>query len=105
MPANAPAALKGFIGEWSQLRQEEEWQGDDGEEYYNELTISSPTVPVSITGVMTLSGDEDGCVNDIEMTVKCGIPLLGGALEKFVAGDVAKNLDAEFDFIAEYLDQ
>lgn len=105
VPANAPAALKSFIGEWSELRQEEEWQGDDGEEFYNELTISSPSVPVSITGVMTLSGDEGSCVNDIEMTVKCSIPLVGGKLEKFVAGDVASNLDAEFDFIAEYLDR
>ncbi len=105
VPANAPGALKSFIGEWSQLRQEEEWQGDEGDEFYNELKISSPTVPVSITGVMTLSGDEDSCVNDIEMTVKCSIPLVGGKLEKFVAGDVASNLDAEFDFIAEYLDR
>ncbi|MEM9056883.1 MAG: DUF2505 domain-containing protein, partial [Pseudomonadota bacterium] len=104
-PANAPAALKSFIGEWSMLRQEESWQGDEGDEYYNELEISSPSVPVSITGVMTLSGDEESCVNDIEISVKCSIPLVGGKLEKFVAGDVATNLDAEFDFITEYLDR
>ncbi len=103
VPANAPAALRSFIGEWSKLTQEELWQGEDGDEYYNELTITSQSVPVTITGVMTLSGDKKSCVNDIEITVKCGIPLLGGKLEKFVGEDVAKNLDAEFDFISDYL--
>lgn len=104
VPVNAPAALRSFIGDWNRLEQEEFWQGEDDEdEYYNELTISSPSVPVSITGVMTLSGDDKSCVNDVEITVTCNIPLLGGKLEKFVAGDAATNLDNEFEFITKYL--
>ena len=103
VPANAPAALRSFISDWSTLTQEEFWQGEDGDEYYNELTIESASVPVTMTGVMTLSGDSDACVNDIEITVKCGIPLLGGKLEKFVAEDVANNLEGEFKFISAYL--
>ena len=48
--------------------------------------------------------DGDGCVNDIEMEVKCGIPLLGKKLAEFIAQDIEKILAAEYEFIKEQVD-
>lgn len=103
--ADAPAILQALIGEWNSLNQTESWQGDDdGEEYYNELEIDSEGTPVSITGTMTLTADGDSCINEVELVIRCNVPLVGKKLEEFVAKDTAQNLAAEYEFIQEYLD-
>ena len=98
VPADVPAVLRSFLGDWNALTQEENWEGAPGDEYYSDLEISSAGVPVEITGSMNLSAVDNGCVNDIEIDVKCGIPLVGKKLEQFVAADIEKTLAAEYDF-------
>ena len=103
--ADAPAVLQALIGEWNSLIQSETWQTEEvGEEYYNEFEIESEGTPVTITGTMTLSGDSESCVNEVELTIRCGVPLVGRKVEEFVAKDSAKNLAAEYEFIQEYLE-
>lgn len=99
MPASAPAMIKTIIGEWNTLIQKEAWGGEAGEEYWSEFDIEAQGVPVTITGSMMLRGSSDGCVNDVELDIKCSIPLLGRAVEQFVADDSEKSLAAEYDFI------
>lgn len=99
MPAAAPAVIRSIIGEWTTLVQAEEWGGDPGEEYWNEIDVDADMVPVKITGTMNLRARDDGCVNEVELDIRCGIPLLGRKVEEFVAGDAEKTLAAEHDFI------
>ena len=100
MPANAPSIIKTIIGEWNTLIQKEDWGGDPGEEYWNEFDIEAQGTPVTIKGSMMLRPDGDGCVNDVELNIRCTIPLLGGAVEKFVAEDSEKSLAAEYQYIS-----
>ena len=103
--ADAPAILQAIIGEWNTLIQSESWQIiEDGEEYSNELEIESESTPVTITGTMTLTAEEDGCVNEVELKIRCSVPLVGKKVEDFVAKDTAASLAAEYEFIQEYLD-
>ncbi len=103
--ADAPAILQAIIGEWNTLIQSENWQiVEDGEEYSNELDIESESTPVSISGTMTLTADGEGCVNEVELRISCSVPLVGRKVEDFVAKDSLANLDAEYEFIQEYLD-
>jgi hypothetical protein len=53
---------------------------------------------------MFLTGDDSGCVNRVTMYLKSNVPLLGGQLEKFGAIRTQEGLDAEYDFIRNYLD-
>ncbi len=101
MPANAPSIIKTIIGEWNTLIQTEDWGGDAGAEYWNEFDIEAKGVPVTIKGSMILRTDGDGCVNDIELDIKCPIPLLGGQVEKFVAEDSKESLAREYDYIVD----
>lgn len=105
VPLEVPSALKAVLGDWTTVVQNEEWvEGDDGE-FLNELDITSEGVPARITGNMTLYGTDDGgCVNEVTIRIDCGIPLLGGKLEKFVAANTRDQLEAEYEFVQEYLE-
>lgn len=104
VPLDVPGALKTFLGAWTTVLQNEEWiEGEDGE-YLNEIEINSEGVPALITGTMTLVSTEAGCVNEVVMEIDCRVPLVGRKLEKFVAESTEEQLDAEYEFIREYLD-
>lgn len=100
MPANAPAMIKSIIGEWSTLTQSEDWGGEPGDEYWNEFSIDAQGTPVTINGSMMLRADGDGCVNEVELDIRCAIPLLGRKVEQFVAEDAQRSLNGEYEFIS-----
>ena len=54
---------------------------------------------------MTLIPTDDGCVNEVVMEITCNIPLVGRKLESFVADSTEEQLEAEYEFIQEYLDE
>jgi hypothetical protein len=60
-------------------------------------------VPVTVKGSMELRTEGGGCVNDVQLEVKCGIPLIGGKLADFVGGDAEKAVRAEYEFIRAHL--
>ncbi|MFK8017009.1 MAG: DUF2505 domain-containing protein [Gammaproteobacteria bacterium] len=98
VPADVPGVLKSFLGDWNTIAQTESWEGDPGDEYYNDFEIAAQGVPVEMNGTMNLMPDGDGCVNDIEIEIKCSIPLVGKKLAQFVASDTEKTLAAEYEF-------
>jgi hypothetical protein len=105
VPANVPGLLKKFLGAWNKVTQTEEWeQGEDGERVCD-LNVEIAGVPVTVSGTMTLRSEGSGCVNDIRIKVSCSIPLVGGKLADFVAGDTEKAMDAEYDYIKTQLAQ
>lgn len=103
VPADVPGVLKSFLGEWNTIRQTENWDGDPGDEYYNDFEIAAEGVPVKMTGTMNLMPDGNGCVNDIEIEIECSIPLVGKKLAQFVANDTEKTLAAEYAFTREQI--
>ena len=99
MPANAPSVIKTIIGEWNMLTQKENWGGEPGEEYWNEFDIKAHGTPVTIEGSMLLRADGDGCVNEVELDIRCPIPLLGRKVEQFIAEDAEDSLAGEYAFV------
>lgn len=98
VPADVPGVLKSFLGEWNTITQSEVWDGEPGDEYYNDFEIAAEGVPVEMTGTMNLMPDGDGCVNEIEIDISCAIPLVGKKLAQFVASDTEKTLAAEYAY-------
>jgi hypothetical protein len=103
VPADVPGILKKFLGAWNKVKQTEEWQGKTGDVRTCQLGIDIMGVPVSVSGTMTLRLEGNGCVNDVRINVTCRIPLIGGKLAAFVANDTKKSMDAEYQFIKDYL--
>ncbi|UCC15124.1 MAG: DUF2505 domain-containing protein [Gammaproteobacteria bacterium] len=105
VPLDVPGTLKTLLGSWTTVIQNEEWvEGEDGE-YLNELEINSEGVPAVVTGSMTLIPTDEGCINEVVIDIACSIPLIGRKLEGFVAESTDAQLDAEYEFIQEYLDE
>ncbi len=102
VPLDVPSVLKTFLGEWNAMLQNEHWVEEDGE-YLNELEMSGDGVPARMTGSMRLKPSGKGCVNEVEITIKAQVPLVGKKLEAFIAKGTEGQLAAEYDFIRGYL--
>ncbi len=103
VPADVPGLLKKFLGEWNTIKQTETWQSYGDGEFGSELTVEAAGVPVQISGTMLLRPEGEGSVNDIELEIKCSVPLVGKSLAEFVAADSRKSLGEEYEFIVKYL--
>lgn len=103
IPADVPVLLKKFLNPWNTIVQSEKWEGKAGGPYRCQFGIDISGVPVNIKGVMEIRTQGDGCVNDVQLEVKCGIPLVGGKLADFVGSDAEKSTQAEYEFISAYL--
>jgi len=104
VPANVPGVLKKFLGAWNKVTQTEEWGSEEGGERVCDLSVEIAGVPVNVSGTMTLRAEGQGCVNDIRIKVSCSIPLVGGKLAAFVAGDTETAMNDEYDYIKAQLD-
>lgn len=104
VPLDVPSALKALLGEWTVVVQNEEWVESEDGEYLNELNMSSDGMPAKMTGTMRLYATDDGCVNEVAITIDCAIPFVGKKVEAFIGESTAEQLDSEYEFIAPYLD-
>lgn len=104
VPADVPSLLKKFLNPWNTIVQSETWEGKPGGPYRCKLAIEIAGVPVSMNGDMELRTQDGGCVNDVHLEVKCGIPLIGSKLADFVGGDAERATQAEYEFIRAHLE-
>jgi hypothetical protein len=104
VPLDVPGFLRSVLGEWNTLLQSERWTEGPGGAYLNELEIEARGVPAAMTGRMKLAAKGKGCVNEVEITIRASVPLIGGKLAQFVARDTEATLAAEYAFIQDYLD-
>ena len=103
VPADVPSLLKKFLNPWNTIVQSETWEGKAGGPYRCKLAVEIAGVPVGMGGEMELRSQDGGCINDVRLEVKCGIPLIGGKLADFVGGDAEKATQAEYEFIRAHL--
>lgn len=95
-PLDAPRAIKKVIPAEVNSVSEEHW---------NHKTlkgkVSTETgIPVEMHCTATISAQGDGSVVNYDWTIKAKVPLIGGALEKFIAGDLKKRMDEEAKAVA-----
>ena len=105
VPLEVPGFLKKVLGDWTTMLQSERWAQDDEGNWFNELDMSGDGVPAKMTGTMYLSPTDEGCVNEVAITISAAVPLIGGKLEAFIAESTAENLAAEYEFIQAYLEE
>jgi len=68
------------------------------------FAVESKGAPVRLHGTLQLvPRGAKGCTNTIDVTVECGVPLIGGKIADFVAGDTRRALDHEQTSMSEHL--
>lgn len=103
MAANLPSVAKKVLGDTSRLVQTENWD-TSGDVKTATITIEAPGKPVSISGEFKLEPVGDAqCDYTASFEVKASVPLVGGKIEKIVAGETKDSLVKEEAFNSQWL--
>lgn len=86
-----PSFAKKLVGDEIVIVQEELWAADDTAA----VVVTIPGKPGDMTGQGALAQQGDDVVETIDLTIKVGIPLVGGKIEDLIAGLLAKAFRAE----------
>jgi hypothetical protein len=86
-----PSFAQKFVGNEIQIVQVEDWGSADRAD----VTVTIPGKPGDMTGTATLSESDGTTTEVVDLTVKVGIPLVGGKLEDLIGGLLLKALKTE----------
>lgn len=97
-----PAMIAKVMKPESDMTIDEQWRRTD-EGYAGSLTLDLAGQPVKISAEFTLTASGKGCVYWIQHKAKCGIPLIGSAVEKFALSQVEAGCADELGYLARHL--
>lgn len=86
-----PGFATKFVGDEINIVQEEEWSSPSEAD----LKVTIPGKPGDMVGTVRLREVDGGVTETVEVTVKVGIPLVGGKIEGLIADLLIKALKAE----------
>jgi hypothetical protein len=95
MPAHVSDLVKKLVGETIEVVQTEQWEPGDGVVRRAEVLVEVVGQPAKMIGIATIEPGVAGAVMAVEGDVKVKIPLLGGKLEKEIAGGIRSALAVE----------
>ncbi|HEX4872193.1 MAG TPA: DUF2505 domain-containing protein [Nevskiaceae bacterium] len=83
--APLPDFAKKFLGDTVTITQQDSW---DLKTQTGRIEAEIKGAPVKVRAEMALKAEGKGCANHLRWEVNCGIPLVGGKLEKVIAEDI-----------------
>ncbi len=101
--APVPGVFSGFHREWNRVRQEEHWFRKDDDEWHCEFRVKIDGVPAKIKGEMRLQGNGNRCINYVNLSVRCDMPLLGKKVARFLADGSHAKIEREYEVIRQLL--
>ncbi len=97
--AGVPSFARKIVGEETNLVVTETWTSPTEAD----LTYEIPGKPGEIHGTLKLTPSGDGAVKTVDLTVKVGVPLVGGKLEDLIADLITKAMQVEHRTGIDYL--
>ena len=94
-----PSFARKLVGDEITIVQEEHWTSPTTAD----VTVTIPGKPGDMSGVARLDETDEGTVQVIDLTVRVGIPLVGGKIEGLVADMLSKAMDKEHQVGVEWL--
>lgn len=101
--ASLPAFAHRFVRDENVLRTVLRWQLAEGAERRGSHSFHIDGVPVTVEGTMSLAPEGAGCVNRIELQVKCSIPLIGGQIARLLGERAERTLVRNYESTCGYL--
>jgi len=77
-----------------QLTQEDVW---DLETANGRLSIEIRNAPIRMSAAMRVVEEKGGCVNVLQWTLNCPVPLIGSKLEQMLATEMHNKAAADLD--------
>ncbi|WP_193608923.1 DUF2505 domain-containing protein [Nocardioides lijunqiniae] len=97
--AGLPSFAKKFVGEETNIVQAESWTGPT----QGDIVVTIPGKPGDMTGTAVLTEDAGVTTEAVTMTIKVGIPLVGGKIEKMIGEMLLAALETENRLGRDYL--
>ena len=94
-----PSFAKKFVGDETNIVQREIWSTP----LLGDLSIGIPGKPGDMTGTVAIVESGGRSTETVDLTIKVGIPLLGGKLEGLLSDLLRKALEAENTVGRDYL--
>lgn len=92
-----PAFLAKLFNPKQTLKFKETWL-KDGENWKGDISVEVEGQPVTLNGQFSLKASGAGSVYEVAYTAKANIPLVGGKVEKYIAGQTTDGIQQELDF-------
>lgn len=90
-PQGIPSFAQKFVGDEITIVQKEQWTSPD----HGDIEVEIPGKPGDMSGTATLRESGGTTTETVDLTVKVGIPLVGGKLEGLIGDLLVKALKAE----------
>lgn len=97
--AGVPSFAKRFVGEETNVIQAESWATP----LLGDIVVTIPGKPGDIRGTARITESGGVTTETVDLTIKVGIPLVGGKLESLLSDLMAKALQAENRVGRDYL--
>ena len=94
-----PSFAAKFVGDEITIVQEEEWRSPDR----GDITVTIPGKPGDMKGTAVLRESGGTTTETVQLTIKVGIPLVGGKIEGLIGDLLLKALKAENKVGRDYL--
>jgi carbon monoxide dehydrogenase subunit G len=85
-----PSFAKKFVGESTRALKQQTWSGST-----STFEVQTPGKPTHLAGQATLAAPGEGTVLTYALEIRASVPLVGGKLEKLVAGYTVDGFDKE----------
>ena len=93
-----PSFATKLVGDEVNIIQSESWSGGNGD-----IAVTIPGKPGDMKGTAVLTGSGERTTEKVDMTIKVGIPLVGGKIEGLISDLLLKALKAENKVGRDYL--
>lgn len=105
VPLELPGFAKKVLSPSQSVTQTDTWAAPDAQGVRTgTFAAVAKGAPVQVRGTMRLApSSARRCTNVIDVTVECKIPLIGGKIAGFVAGDTRRAVDHEQTWTRDHL--
>ena len=100
---HVPAIARKFIRDVNVTHTRMEWDLSKGETHRGTYRFHIEGLPVDISGNMHLEPRAGGCVERVDMTIACSIPLIGGKIASMAGERAEKALARDAENTRKYL--
>jgi hypothetical protein len=105
VPLELPGFAKRVLSPRQSVTQTDKWSAPDmAGVRTGTFAVAAKGTPVQVHGTMRLApSGARRCTNTTDVTVECKVPLIGGKIASFVAGDTQRAVDHEQTWIRDHL--
>jgi hypothetical protein len=105
VPLELPGFAKKVLSPKQSVTQTDTWSAPDAKGVRSgTFEVVGKGTPVQVRGTLRLAPKgAKACTNVTDVTIECKVPLIGGKIADFVAGDTRKAVDHEQAWIRERL--